>query len=100
MRITFIIAIAKFLRNVADGDHDWMDPEGGKESVERLRQAGNGFGRMYMIPHAGHHGELFRHRPRHSDTQLIVTICVPSLPRQPEGDERPTCEGARSRRGS
>ena len=35
-----------------------MDPEGGKESVERLRQAGNGSGRMYMIPHAGHHGEL------------------------------------------
>lgn len=50
-----------FLRHshfVADGDHDWMDPEGGKESVERLRQAGNGFGRMYMIPHSGHHGEL------------------------------------------
>ena len=44
-----------------DGDHDWMDPEGGKESVERLRQAGNGFGRMYMIPHAGHHGELTSH---------------------------------------
>ena len=34
-----------------------MDPEGGKESVERLRQAGNGLGKMYIIPHAGHHGE-------------------------------------------
>ncbi|THV05495.1 alpha/beta-hydrolase [Dendrothele bispora CBS 962.96] len=37
------------------GDHDWMDPEGGRESVERLRQAGNGQGRMYIIQNAGHH---------------------------------------------
>jgi cardiolipin-specific phospholipase len=35
-----------------------MDPEGGRESVERLRQAGNGQGRMYIISHAGHHGTL------------------------------------------
>jgi hypothetical protein len=33
-----------------------MDPQGGKESVERLRQAGNGQGRMYLINEAGHHG--------------------------------------------
>ncbi|KAH9843993.1 alpha/beta-hydrolase [Rhodofomes roseus] len=37
------------------GEHDWMDPEGGSEAVERLRQAGNGDGKMYIIPHAGHH---------------------------------------------
>ncbi|KAF5387862.1 hypothetical protein D9615_000163 [Tricholomella constricta] len=37
------------------GDHDWMDPEGGQQSVENLRQAGNGKGRMYVISHAGHH---------------------------------------------
>ncbi|RDB23285.1 putative cardiolipin-specific deacylase, mitochondrial [Hypsizygus marmoreus] len=37
------------------GEHDWMDPEGGTESVERLRQAGNGHGRMYIISRAGHH---------------------------------------------
>lgn len=34
-----------------------MDPDGGTEAVERLRQAGNGDGKMYIIPHAGHHGE-------------------------------------------
>ena len=47
------------LMSCPDGDQDWMDPEGGKESVERLRQAGNGLGKMYIVPHAGHHG-MFR----------------------------------------
>lgn len=37
------------------GDHDWMDPEGGAIAVEKLRQAGNGQGRMYVVPNAGHH---------------------------------------------
>jgi cardiolipin-specific phospholipase len=37
------------------GDNDWMDPSGGSESVENLRKAGNGQGRMYIIPHSGHH---------------------------------------------
>ncbi|KDQ29087.1 hypothetical protein PLEOSDRAFT_1063846 [Pleurotus ostreatus PC15] len=37
------------------GDHDWMDPQGGVQSVENLRQAGNGQGKMYVISHAGHH---------------------------------------------
>ena len=41
---------------VQDGDQDWMDPEGGVDSVERLRQAGNGQGRMYIVNNAGHHG--------------------------------------------
>ena len=38
-----------------DGDSDWMDPKGGAESVENLRKAGNGNGKMYIVPHAGHH---------------------------------------------
>jgi cardiolipin-specific phospholipase len=33
-----------------------MDPEGGAQSVENLRKAGNGRGKMYIIKHAGHHG--------------------------------------------
>ncbi|KZT27023.1 alpha/beta-hydrolase [Neolentinus lepideus HHB14362 ss-1] len=37
------------------GDQDWMDPQGGTDSVENLRKAGNGNGRMYIVPHAGHH---------------------------------------------
>lgn len=32
--------------HIVDGDHDWMDPVGGYASVENLRQAGNGQGRM------------------------------------------------------
>lgn len=32
-----------------------MDPSGGHESVEKLRLAGNGQGRMYVVPHSGHH---------------------------------------------
>jgi len=37
------------------GDHDWMDPKGGYDSVQNLRQAGNKHSRLVMIPNAGHH---------------------------------------------
>ena len=37
------------------GDHDWMDPEGGKASLEELKRAGNFVSRMFMIQGAGHH---------------------------------------------
>ncbi|CAK5275774.1 unnamed protein product [Mycena citricolor] len=37
------------------GDHDWMDPEGGEQSVENLRKAGNGNARSYIVNGAGHH---------------------------------------------
>ncbi|KAF8307270.1 alpha/beta-hydrolase [Clavulina sp. PMI_390] len=37
------------------GDHDWMDADGGREAVERMRAAGNPDGRLYVIKHAGHH---------------------------------------------
>ncbi|KAK7060339.1 hypothetical protein VNI00_001104 [Paramarasmius palmivorus] len=37
------------------GDQDWMDPEGGYQSVEEMRKAGNGQGRMYIVNNAGHH---------------------------------------------
>jgi cardiolipin-specific phospholipase len=39
----------------ADGDHDWMDPQGGEQSVENLRKAGNGQARSYIVNDAGHH---------------------------------------------
>ena len=35
-----------------------MDPEGGQQSVEKLRKAGNHDASMYIINKAGHHGEL------------------------------------------
>ncbi|KIJ70359.1 hypothetical protein HYDPIDRAFT_172199 [Hydnomerulius pinastri MD-312] len=37
------------------GEHDWMDPAGGLQSLEKLRQAGNEKGRMFAVPNAGHH---------------------------------------------
>ena len=40
------------------GDHDWMDPIGGKQSVEAMRKAGNDNGRLYIIDNAGHHGKF------------------------------------------
>ncbi|GBE79399.1 alpha/beta-hydrolase [Sparassis latifolia] len=49
------IAALKIPITFVYGEHDWMDPEGGTEAVENLRQAGNGQGKMYIVPHAGHH---------------------------------------------
>lgn len=37
------------------GDHDWMDPAGGRASLEELKRAGNFTSKMYMIQGAGHH---------------------------------------------
>jgi len=37
------------------GDHDWMDPNGGYESVRRLKSAGNHEAKTYIVPNAGHH---------------------------------------------
>lgn len=44
MRVTFMY-----------GDHDWMDPRGGQESVNRMKAAGNPNGRLQIIQDAGHH---------------------------------------------
>ncbi|KZT12915.1 alpha/beta-hydrolase [Laetiporus sulphureus 93-53] len=49
------IAALKIPITFVYGDSDWMDPEGGAQAVENLRQAGNGDGKMYIVPHAGHH---------------------------------------------
>ncbi|KAF9046062.1 alpha/beta-hydrolase [Hymenopellis radicata] len=58
------------------GDHDWMDPEGGQDSVERLRQAGNGQGRMYIVNNAGHHVYL-------DNPKQVNDLLVKELDRQP-----------------
>lgn len=36
------------------GSQDWMDVQGGRESVKRLREAGNRLGSTFVIPSAGH----------------------------------------------
>ena len=53
-----------------DGEHDWMDPEGGVQCVERLKAAGNNKARFYIVDKAGHHG-----------TCPLVGASVPLLPR-------------------
>ncbi len=35
-----------------------MDPSGGVSSIDNLKAAGNERARMYIVPRAGHHGEL------------------------------------------
>ncbi|KAI0676948.1 alpha/beta-hydrolase [Trametes maxima] len=70
------IAALKIPITFVYGDHDWMDPEGGKESVERLRQAGNGLGRMYMIPHAGHH--VYLDNPKAMNDLLVKELDRPA----------------------
>lgn len=40
------------------GDHDWMDPIGGKQSIEAMKKAGNNNGKLYIINDAGHHGRF------------------------------------------
>jgi len=37
------------------GDHDWMDPDGGIKSVQKLKDAGNRECQTIIIPNAGHH---------------------------------------------
>ncbi|KAF9008732.1 alpha beta-hydrolase [Cyathus striatus] len=56
----------------AYGDHDWMDPKGGRDSVERLRQAGNGNGRMYIVNNAGHH--LYLDNPKAVNDLLVKEL--------------------------
>ncbi|KAJ7774288.1 alpha/beta-hydrolase [Mycena maculata] len=58
------------------GDHDWMDPEGGEQSVENLRKAGNGQARSYIISNAGHHVYL-------DNPKAVNDLVVRELDRRP-----------------
>ncbi|KDQ06024.1 hypothetical protein BOTBODRAFT_71125 [Botryobasidium botryosum FD-172 SS1] len=57
------------------GEHDWMDPLGGMQSVEKLKQAGNPNAKMYVIPGAGHH--LYLDNPRLTNDLLIQALDRP-----------------------
>ena len=74
-----------------------MDPQGGYDSVENLRKAGNGKGRMYIVPHAGHHGKSSLRNLR--SWQMLTFLCF-SVFGQPQGDERPHRQGTRPRLSS
>ncbi|PCH41364.1 alpha/beta-hydrolase [Wolfiporia cocos MD-104 SS10] len=66
------IAALKIPITFVYGDHDWMDPDGGTQAVENLRQAGNGDGKMYIIPHAGHH--VYLDNPKAVNDLLIKEL--------------------------
>jgi cardiolipin-specific phospholipase len=40
------------------GSHDWMDVQGGIDSVNKLREAGNRLGSSFVVQSAGHHTYL------------------------------------------
>jgi cardiolipin-specific phospholipase len=63
------------------GAVDWMDVEGGRESVKRLARAGNTAGSTFVVPNAGHH--VYLDNPRAFDA-LLSRI----LKGQADGDGR------------
>lgn len=69
------IAALKIPVTFVYGDQDWMDPQGGTESVENLRKAGNGNGRMYIVPHAGHH--VYLDNPRVTNELIVKELDCP-----------------------
>lgn len=61
-RMPLVDRIANLRKNMpvtfVYGDHDWMDPMGGKQSVEALTKAGNANSKLYIVNDAGHHGKV------------------------------------------
>ncbi|KAJ7579240.1 Alpha/Beta hydrolase protein [Mycena floridula] len=74
------IAALKIPVTFVYGDHDWMDPEGGQQSVENLRLAGNDQGRMYVTPNAGHH--VYLDNPKVVNDLLVKELDRPVRVRQ------------------
>ncbi|KAJ7638540.1 alpha/beta-hydrolase [Roridomyces roridus] len=58
------------------GDHDWMDPQGGEDSVDSLRKSGNGNCRSYIVNNAGHHVYL-------DNPEAVDSLVVRELDRVP-----------------
>ncbi|KAG8961629.1 hypothetical protein FRC03_005139 [Tulasnella sp. 419] len=54
------------------GEDDWMDPNGGSESVRRLRAAGNLESRNYIVPYSGHH--LYLDNPEAVNNLLLKEL--------------------------
>lgn len=62
------------------GDQDWMDEKGGRETVHRLREAGNMQAKSIRIQYAGHH--LYLDNPDETNKLLIRELekTVPPSP--------------------
>ena len=63
----------------ADGDSDWMDPQGGSESVKRLHAAGNRDAKNIIVPYAGHH--LYLDNPD-ATNKLLVRELEKTVPKE------------------
>ncbi|KAF7313601.1 AB hydrolase-1 domain-containing protein [Mycena chlorophos] len=66
------IAALKMPITFVYGDHDWMDPQGGEDSVENLRKAGNGNARSYIVSDAGHH--VYLDNPKAVNSLLVKEL--------------------------
>ncbi|WVR08294.1 hypothetical protein IAU60_005343 [Kwoniella sp. DSM 27419] len=54
------------------GDNDWMDVEGGRDSVKALKEAGNDSASCHVVPKAGHH--LYLDNPEFTNKLLDQAI--------------------------
>ncbi|KAF9520766.1 hypothetical protein BS47DRAFT_1286696 [Hydnum rufescens UP504] len=64
------------------GDHDWMDPEGGRESVKRLKAASNPDANIYVVKDAGHHVYL-------DNPSVVDELILRELDRVPQRPSTP-----------
>ncbi|KAJ7047611.1 alpha/beta-hydrolase [Mycena alexandri] len=71
------IAALKIPVTFVYGDHDWMDPEGGEQSVENLRKAGNGEARSYIVNDSGHH--LYLDNPKAVNDLMLRELDRPAV---------------------
>ena len=61
------------------GDHDWMDPIGGKQSIEAMKKAGNNNGKLYIINNAGHHGRFSLSSLPPSSPNILSTVYMDNV---------------------
>jgi cardiolipin-specific phospholipase len=53
-----------------------MDPSGGSKAIENMRKAGNGQGRMYIVPNSGHH--VYLDNPKAVNDLLVKELDRPA----------------------
>ena len=61
------------------GDHDWMDPIGGKQSIQAMKKAGNNNGKLYIIDNAGHHGKFSLPSPLDPSPDILPTVYLDNV---------------------
>ncbi|WWC73433.1 uncharacterized protein I206_107401 [Kwoniella pini CBS 10737] len=59
------------------GDNDWMDVQGGNDSVKALKEAGNSNATCHVVPKAGHH--LYLDNPEY--TNKLIGQAIKDIPK-------------------